>query len=510
LGFQRVDKDNITELEREMSARWESLDQNYILYSDMDPHIRNAYIGLWDVHRNIFGYTLLAELTFRAGNLLEDYEINTNDINLLIIDEYQDLNKADIRLIKLLNDRGSRVMAIGDDDQSIYAFRMAAPEGILQFTQEFNNCDDYQLTLSRRCGISIIEAATSMIETVPDRHRKPALRYTEDSKQGNFAYLQFTNEIEEARGVADIVLSRQRSGIPLSEIAILVRSQVKSWADLLLPQFQERNISAIDTEWISSIMSDHYIRTKLAILRLSIDPTDSLSWWTLLKLTRGISQEFRDYVYNEAFRINQRFGPTLLSLAPDFIRAPTIQSSTMTTSLIHYVQNEVEVIDPNNAVLGEFGWADWVMDYIGRDHLCEKSIDLFQKAGKLVPPENGLGYYLCNLEPIFKDLASLSDSVRIMSMTSSKGITVNTCIVMGVEEGIIPHPRSRIAEERRLLYVAMTRATDMCVLTFSHRRKGPTARQGSGNVNHPRGRSPLLEALPIGIYQNGRNYVNSL
>jgi DNA helicase-2/ATP-dependent DNA helicase PcrA len=508
--FGQITKKKIEKLEREMSARWGSLDPHLILFSDMDPQARNAYVGLWETHRSIYGYTLLAELPFRAGNAIEDFGLEIEDIDLLVVDEYQDLNNADIRLVHLLEDLGASVLAIGDDDQSIYSFRMAAPQGILRFPDEFNGCVDYQLTLSRRCGREILEAATSMIETVPYRGRKPRLRYGEDATKGRFLYLRFSNEREEARGVADLILSRQQMGVPLGEIAVLVRSQVNTWANLLMPELRARAIDAVEPGRAASIFKTPHIRSKLAILRLAIDPTDSLSWWALLKLENGISQQFRDYIYDEARRANASYGSTLMMLAPQFAKAPTRRSSSATTALIDRVSERIAGFNFDEIELGDEGWADWVIDFIGRDHLEDDAIALFKKVGMAVPAESGLGYFIGHLEPLVRDFAAQSDSVRIMSMTSSKGITINTCIVMGVERGIIPHPRAQIEEERRLLYVAMTRATDMCVLTFAGRRRGPTARHGAANVNRPRGRSPLLEALPIGQHQDGRLVVDAL
>jgi len=509
-GFSQITKREIEKLEREMAARWASLDPQLILLSEMDPQARNAYVGLWDTHRSVYGYTLLSELPFRAGNVIEDFGLGIEDIDLLVVDEYQDLNEADIRLIHLLEDLGASVLAIGDDDQSIYSFRMAAPQGILRFPDEFDECDDYQLTLSRRCGREILEAATSMIETVPNRPRKPRLRHGDDAGQGRFLYLRFSNETEEARGVADLILARQQMGVPLGEIAILVRSQVDAWANLLMPELRAREIDAVDTDWTASIFESPHIRSKLAILRLAIDPTDSLAWWALLKLEKGISQQFRDYIYDESLRANESYGSTLIMLTPRFARAPTRQSSAATAALIDRVRDEITGFNLEEVELGEEGWADWVIDIIGRDHLEDDAIALFERVGRAVPAENGLGYFIGHLEPLVRDFASQSDSVRIMSMTSSKGITVDTCIVMGVERGIIPHPRGQVEEERRLLYVGMTRATEMCALTFAHRRQGRTARHGVANVNRPRGRSPLLEALPIGQYQDGRLVVDVL
>jgi len=259
-GFNKVTKRTIEKFEREMSAQWESLDPDFVLESDLDPLARNAYVGLWDIHRTIYGYTLLAEIPFRAGNLIEDFGFDNDDIDLLVVDEYQDLNIADIRLINLINSHDVSILAIGDDDQSIYSFRMAAPEGILRFPEEFDHCDDYELTISWRCGSSILEAATSMIETVPGRIRKPRLRQLDANRIGSFSYLRFPNQITEAAGVAGIIESRLRDGIEPGNIAILVRSRVNDWADLLIPELQNRDISIIDTERILSFLNDPIIR----------------------------------------------------------------------------------------------------------------------------------------------------------------------------------------------------------------------------------------------------------
>ena len=510
LGFKSVTKKTIEKLEREMSAQWESLNPDLELLSQMDPHVRNAYVGLWDIHRTIYGYTLLAELPFRAGNLIEDFGFGLDDLDLLVIDEYQDLNKADIRLIHQINEHDVSILAIGDDDQSIYSFRMAAPEGILSFPEEFLQCDDYELTVSWRCGRTILDAATSMIETVPGRIRKPPLRQLDDNITGTFSYIRFQNQLHEAAGVADIVQSRISDGVQPGKIAVLVRSRVNDWADILLPELEARNINVVDTERIMSFLNDPLIRKKISQMRLIVDPTDSLAWWSLLFLENGISQPFRDYIFDQAKNNNQSFGDTLLSLSPNFDDAPTRVSANNTNKLISRIQALISEIDLDEMELGEIGWADWVIEFIGNENLNDDIIEIIHYAGQSIPADKDLGYFLGNLEPLARDFATRSNAVKLMSMSSSKGITVNTCIVMGVEDGIIPHPRGTIEEERRLLYVAMTRATDMCILTYSHFRQGPTARHGTPNVNEPRGRSPLLEALPIGQFQDGTVFLNNL
>jgi DNA helicase-2/ATP-dependent DNA helicase PcrA len=299
-------------------------------------------------------------------------------------------------------------------------------------------------------------------------------------------------------------------GVPFGEIAVLVRSQTDAWADLLMPEFAARDIDAVETDWASSIFETDHIRRRLATIRLAVDPTDSLAWWALLKLERGVSRGFRDYVYEQAVRANESYGATLMLRAPEFDGAPTRQSARAASALIDRVEQEIASLDLEDPELGEFGWAEWIIDVVGREHLQDEAVELFRQAGMMVPDEHGLGYFVGHLEPLVKDLASQGNSVRLMSITSSKGITVDTCIVMGVENGIIPHPRGRAEEERRLLYVGMTRAVAMSVLTFAHRRHGRTAWHGAANVHRPRGRSSLLEALPIGRFQDGRRFADEV
>lgn len=509
-GFENVTVHTVRKLEREMAARWQSLDDGLQLLAELEPQVRNAYVGLWNIHRRTYGYTLLAELPFRAGNALEDFDVEIDPLNFLVVDEYQDLNEADIRLIRLLKERGSRVFAIGDDDQSIYGFRMAAPEGIRRFPEEFEDCEDYELTISQRCGENIISAATMLIETAHDRPRKPPLTFREGADPGRFYYLRFEDDRAEIEGVADLIHTRYRAGVPLGEIAVLVRSQVDAWAGQLIPVLATRGVDAVDTDWINASLRAPQLRAGLARLRLVVDREDSLAWWTLLRLERGVAQGFCDYVYDAAISTNETFGQTLLRLYPEFLRAPTAASARSAARLMSRVLEEIEELDIEDAELSETGWGGWIIDVLDRSRLSENAVRMFEEVGRVVPTERGLEYFLGQLEPIARDLATQSDAVRIMTMTASKGLTVNTCVVMGVERNLIPHPRSRVDEECRLLYVAMTRAADMCVLTFAGRRRGQIARHGAPSVNRPRGRSPLLENLPIGQWRNGRDVVNEL
>jgi DNA helicase-2/ATP-dependent DNA helicase PcrA len=495
-------------LEREMSAQWEALDPDLVLLGAVDPTLRNAYVGQWQAHRAVFGYVLLAEIPFRACNYIEDFAPDLQGLRFLVVDEYQDLNRADIKLLQLMAEQGVKLLAIGDDDQSIYGFRMAAPEGIAEFPATFRTANDYPLTVSMRCGGNVLEAATSLIETAPARVRRPRLSPVAGAPPGTFAYLRFPNQRREAVGVADLVARRIRDGVSAKDIAILVRSSVDSWAALLIPELQARGIDVVDTDWVARGMQDPSLRRALAVARIAVERSDSLAWWTLLHLTRGIAEEFIEQIATQCGR-GETFGSCLLRTAPTFGGLGSRQSVGTAAKLIREQLTAVEALDIAGTPTAPGGWGTWLANRVVHGALSDDASRLLKLVGAAVPAEDGLASFLGQLEPVGKDVALQADAVRIMSMSSSKGLTVNSAFVMGVEAGIMPHPTADPHEERRLLYVAMTRATTNCVLTAAARRTGPTARHGTPNVNQPRGRCPLFDGIIGSGWQSGEDFVTS-
>jgi superfamily I DNA/RNA helicase len=140
----------------------------------------------WNEHRQIYGYTLLAELPFALRQALQDHaDLDGVDYDLLIVDEYQDLNACDLEVLHLIAERGCSIIAAADDDQSIYSFRYAAPEGIRRFPDDYPDCSRYPLTITQRCGRRIIEWASYVIAGDPGRpHDRPALACAAGSADG--------------------------------------------------------------------------------------------------------------------------------------------------------------------------------------------------------------------------------------------------------------------------------------------------------------------------------------
>jgi superfamily I DNA/RNA helicase len=162
------------------------------------------------------------------------------------------------------------------------------------------------------------------------------------------------------------------------------------------------------------------------------------------------------------------------------------------------------------------GWGHWIIDNTGGTIAPTPSgnfINLLHDLDDLVGQDLELGNYLSQITPLGRDLAiAESSGVRIMTMNSSKGLTVRATIIAGVEDGLVPRRDHELSEERRLLYVAMTRAKEFLFATWARTRSGPTARSGGkvkiGLMRDRRRPSSFFEAGPIKS-QDGKKYLKS-
>lgn len=509
-GHDEVTVWTIKDLESEMSAGWSSLNPDLITLAKLKPKLRNAFLGLWGLHRRVYGYALLAELPFRAVLAIQDYGVEVANLEFMIVDEYQDLNKTDIELIRLLSTQGVRVLAVGDEDQSIYSRRMAAPQGILDFCDEFQTDKDYPLTETRRFGGELLTAANSLIEMGTERSEKPSLTPHEHAPASRFRYLRFDTDEEEVEGVARLLSCRiNDEGISPSGVAILVRSRYERWTNALTPLLEKYEVPFRSVAWVEKALKEPEVRRGLALVHLTLNSKDALAWWTLLRLTNGISKVFEQYIFDSRQDSDETFVDALMRLYPDFPDSPVVPSSTKAASLIDETSALISGFNIEGVELDEHNWGGWVLDQLDRDKVSDVAVGLLEDVGAAIPASDGLRAFLSKLEPTGQDLAAgSSDSVRIMNMSRAKGLTLDTVVVMGAEKGLIPHPRGDYEEERRLLYVALTRAEQLCVMTFAKSRSSNLAFLGSPNVGGTRGRSPLVTELPEFGWRDGSVFVS--
>jgi len=491
----------LDKLIQEMASNWESLTE------EENPEISNTdrtrFRGAWTEHRRILGYTLLAELPYSLRRALHDHEdLAGIDFDLLLVDEYQDLNSCDLNVIKLLSEKGGCVViGTGDDDQSIYSWRKAAPEGIRRFLTDYSNAEDYPLSVSLRCGKRIINWANHVIQGDPDRPPNHAvLDPLPDSPEGEVALLHFPGNKTEAKGIAELVKGLMNEGVEPKDILILMRTDYNGlFSRPIREELERRDIPYSDPSYVLTLLEQPAHRRLLELMRLLVNRNDSIAWASLLHLTDSVGRVFFEYVYNKAKDAGVTFACELLrEYDQDFADAPSSggRAKTMMDSILHWLEeNGLPDEEP------EHGWGHWIINMCGHDGLVPEVSgeleDLLLNLDKLVEEQQSLERYLGQIEPLGKDLAQAqSEGVRIMRMGGSKGLTVRATIIAGVEDGLVPRPHSNLSEEHRILYVAMTRAKEYLFCTWATRRRGPTARAGHISLDR-RCHSEFLNDGPI-------------
>jgi DNA helicase-2/ATP-dependent DNA helicase PcrA len=496
----------------EMAANWESLRPEED--PTIEPEERTSFLGAWNEHRRVYGYTLLAELPYALRASLRDHpDLEGVDFDVLIVDEYQDLNACELELLKLIAQRGCSIISAGDDDQSIYSFRKAAPEGIRRFLNDYPGAVDYPLSITQRCGRRIIEWASYVIEGDPYRpFDRPRPTSAERLQEGKVALLSFRGHRAEAIGIAKLTqILVEREAVPLSEILILLRSDHnKSFSSPIKRELDNLNIPYSDPNIVTRILAEPNNRRILAIFRLLVNRIDSLAWATLLKLTPGIGDAFVNSIYNLARTGSYRFGNAI----HDAYRSNFIDIAPSTAHRARNLMQSVLAWLDSHPIPGEHNreWGQWIINIAGDETVpspTEDFKDLLLELDQFTESEVSFDRYLGQVEPLCKDIASAHrEGVRIMTMGGAKGLSVRATIIGAVEEGIVPRPNSNLSEERRLLYVGMTRAKEFLYCTWARRRRGPTARAGTPSVGLRRSHSSFLFNGPVES-QDGPSYINN-
>jgi len=488
---------------QEMASAWESLDAG--ADTPFTPAQRARFLGIWNEHRTVLGYTLLQELPYRLHEaLVNEVDLERCAFDLLIVDEYQDLNACDLAVIRLLAEQyGCQVLGIGDDDQSIYSFRSAAPEGIRRFQEDYPGSFDYPLTVTLRCGRRIIEWANHVIRQNTDRPADRAdLCPGENNPDGEVALYSFQNDASEAKGVAALVHKMMTDGkFEASEILVLLRGDHnQTFSKPIKKALDTLGITYADTSWVDVLLETTSHRMFLALLRLAAVANDSLAWATVLCLTKGVGDAFFDQVYEHAKSKQCTFADALLALASSEFAGLSATSARRAKATIDAASAWIENVNVPEE-MPEGGWTAWLRELpplpVGNAPTAEL-FDLMGSVELLIDDDIDLGRFLNQLAPLGKDIANTrADGVRIMSLASSKGLTVKGTIIAACEDGVIPREGQDRSEEARLMYVGMTRAREVLYCTWARRRSGPTARAGRASVRKPRRPCGFFDSGPV-------------
>lgn len=518
LDLKRISE--ASNLVNELSADWQSLTADDADWEKRFPNPQ--FLGAWREHRRIYGYTLRAELVYQLKKALEqrgDFELE-GPLAHLLVDEYQDLNRCDLAIVQRIANHGIEVYVAGDDDQSIYGFRKAHPEGIRRFPQDYSGASSLSLETCKRCDCDILDLALFVARQDPRRIGKRIVPEPGRGR-GEVVLLRFPTQDEEAGGVAAICAHLTGScGLQPDDILILLRSdRNKVFSNPIRLALEQEGIPVAATTDGESPLDTGLGRAMLALFRLAVNIEDSLAWRTLLKVwCSGIGPGAVGTIYDAARSRGMTFAQTILAAYAD----PSLLPSNHRERLVEGFRKVTEQLNVSFPASAK-----------KKQETCDGLLMIVHKAAKsLIEDETSRSSVMIELQRAARaaNATSIEDLVRatqvsdedieqdvesgkvnVLSMHRAKGLTAKAVIIPACEDQYIPG-RARgdaIDDERRLLYVSLTRAKHHLFVTYCDRRTGSQCHTGRDSGKMARSLTQFLVDCPY-TPQDGTVFIDSL
>ena len=439
------------------------------------------------------------DLIGKYVELLERHEDVRNELQdrfqHLLIDEYQDTNRAQYQLVKLLAGKRGNITAVGDEDQSIYKFRGADINNILNFERDFEGARIIKLEQNYRSTANILDAATGVVSN--NIARKGKTLFTTGGKGDPVRIVTASNDREEAQFVLEKITSL-RSKYKLTDFAILFRTNAQS------RPFEEELLRAnLPYSVVGGVKFYERAEIKdiLSFVRVAVRPHDTPSVERVINVpARGIGDTTLAAINDHATAAGVSLW-TVIEGDLAFLPARAAKAVREFREIIHDLQRA------STNPIPEF--MDYVLLRTGYRRMLQESRDL-QDESRLENLDELLNsareYYEQNPNAVLADyldsLTLMSDldryesqkGVTLMTLHSAKGLEYKVVFLAGMEEGVLPHSQSLentddLEEERRLCYVGMTRAREMlfCLHALERRLHGKFREQSA---------SPFINEIP--------------
>jgi DNA helicase-2/ATP-dependent DNA helicase PcrA len=396
--------------------------------------------------------TLIVKLFQENPEVLEKYQ---NKFQYVLIDEYQDTNRAQYVLTKQLAQKHQNLFVVGDASQSIYSFRGADFRNLTSFQNDFPQIEVFNLERNYRSTQIILETANAVIS---HNTSHPVLKlYTQNRTGDPIRLYQALDEHDEARFITETVQEIACQDLKtLNDSAVLYRTNAQS--RIFEESFLRAGIPYVLVGG-TKFYERKEIKDVLAYLRLVYNSEDRVSWERVLKLGKGRYHQFEDWLTN----------------------LPSIYTTTELLDQVLKVTGYLDLYDPKRE----------------DDHSRLENIKELRSVAAEFP---NLGQFLENVALVQqeslpdKPTTIKSSGVTLLTVHAAKGLEFSTVFMVGMEENLFPHARSildkmELEEERRLAYVGMTRAKNNLLLTYTRRR----LYLGTINYNQP---SRFVEAIP--------------
>ncbi|RJX67062.1 DNA helicase II [Tsuneonella suprasediminis] len=423
-----------------------------------------------------FGDLLLHMLNIlrREPEVLAHYQ---QRFKYIMVDEYQDTNQVQYLWLRLLAQQRKNICVVGDDDQSIYSWRGAEVANILRFEKDFPGAKVIKLEQNYRSTPHILAAASGLIRENSERLGKTL--WTEVEAGEKVRVVGVWDGPEEARRVGEEIERLEREGLPLDRVAILVRAQYQT------REFEDRFIQiGLNYRIVGGFRfyERAEIRDALAYLRVIAQPQDDLAFERIYNQPkRGLGAKTLELMHRHARNTGLPLAAASLQLA-DSDELPKRASATIAALMGQFLhwRELAETVTPSEllrTVLDESGYdamlqADKTAESAGRaENLSELA--------RAMEEYDTLGDFLEHVALVMdNDRADDGEKVTIMTMHAAKGLEFDHVFLPGWEEGVFPSQRSldegglaSLEEERRLAYVAITRARRRCTIFHAANRR---------------------------------------
>ncbi|MGC9006529.1 MAG: ATP-dependent helicase [Sulfurihydrogenibium sp.] len=466
-------KDQISRIKQEENP------EDYLeLLSFSTPYIRNIYEKYQEELKNSNAFDF-DDLLLKSVNILKNYpdilQRWQNKFDYILVDEYQDTNKLQHQLLKLLVGNKKTITVVGDPAQCIYTWRGAHPENILDFEKDFPNTKIIKLERNYRSTKKILDAANTVISKSKGKWKSKLLTlWTEKEEGEEIKLIPRENEKEEADFIAQKIKELSASE-PYREFAVLVRMS------FLTRNLEESMVRyGIPYQIVGGLKFYERAEIKdiLSYLRLALNPKDYASFErSLTTPPRGIGDKGLEY-------IKSKFKEDWIQALKDSLNAFNQKAKAKAQEYLEIMDYVRKNVNENPSKV-----AKYVVDSINYEEYLQKeyekdweerlanveelivALEEVEKSGKTLTEfleESSLSQAQDSIEN--------SDKVKIMTVHAAKGLEFKTVFVAGLEEGIFPSGRAfddptQMEEERRLFYVAITRAKDRLFLTYAKERR---------------------------------------
>ncbi|MEJ5262026.1 MAG: ATP-dependent helicase [Ignavibacterium sp.] len=406
--------------------------------------------------------TYLKEFLFSGGLPAKAF---TSEIKFIMVDEYQDTNHLQAEIVKGLAQYNRNVMVVGDDSQAIYSFRGADFKNIMEFPKLFPDAKIIKLEENYRSYQSILDFANRINHTALEKFEKNLFTRRGSGPLPNI--VAATTENLQSKFIVEKILDLREEGVPLRDIAVLFRSSFHSF-DLEL-ELSKANIPFQKFGGMKFVETAH-IKDVMAFLRIAVNPRDVISWYRVLLLHEGVGPKTAQKILDElaTARITIKAEPdqqpefNYQKLAPLFYLLYNLQKKKMTPAEM------LQAVYDYYWELFKANYDDW--------NKRKKDLEIFLN---IVENYSSVDTLLSDMaiEPIIDSVVDIgpedkeNEFVTLSTIHSAKGLEWHTVFIIHVVEGYFPSSKSaenleQLEEERRLMYVASTRAKNNLFITY--------------------------------------------